>query len=59
MTRHGGLRAGLACILLACAAASASAQGPGAPAQAFSAAPGKAAITTVMSAVADWQLANP
>jgi rhamnogalacturonyl hydrolase YesR len=59
MRRIDGLRAGLGGMVLVCAAAAASAQGPGASAQAFSAAPDKAAITKVMSAVADWQLTNP
>lgn len=59
MRRHDGLGAAIAGMLLVCAAAAASAQGSGASAQAFSAAPDKAAITKVMSAVADWQLANP
>jgi rhamnogalacturonyl hydrolase YesR len=61
MTRIDGVRAGLAGMLLACGAAAASAQSP-APAgatQAFSAAADRAAVVKVMSAVADWQLANP
>ena len=45
--------------LIALAATAALAQSPSAPAQAFSAAADKAAIVKVMSAVADWQLANP
>jgi len=45
--------------LVALAGTAALAQAPPAPPQAFSAAADKAAIVKVMSAVADWQLANP
>ena len=45
--------------LVVLAGTAALAQAPPAPPQAFSAAADKAAIVKVMSAVADWQLANP
>ncbi|MFO7693226.1 MAG: glycoside hydrolase family 88 protein [Vicinamibacterales bacterium] len=45
--------------LCALAASVAWAQPPAAPARTFSAAAEKAAVVTVMSAVADWQLAHP
>ena len=45
--------------LVALAGTAALAQAPPAPPQAFSAAADKAAIVKVMSAVTDWQLANP
>ena len=59
MTRIDGLRAGLGGALMALASTAALAQGPAAPTQAFSAAADRAAIVRVMTAVADWQLANP
>jgi rhamnogalacturonyl hydrolase YesR len=59
MTRIDGITAGLAGVLLALLPAAARAQGPAAPSQGYSTAPEKAAVLNVMSAVADWQMANP
>jgi hypothetical protein len=59
MMRIEGLRAGPAGALMALASTAALAQGPAAPTQAISAAADKTAIVSVMTAVADWQLANP
>lgn len=59
MRRIDGLRAGLGGMVLVCAAAAAWALGPAPPRQAFSAAGDRTAIVRVMTAVADWQLANP
>jgi unsaturated rhamnogalacturonyl hydrolase len=59
MTRIDRLGAGLRGALMALASTAALAQGPAAPAQAFSPDADKAAIVRVMTAAADWQLANP
>ena len=59
MTRIDRLGAGLVGALMALASTAALAQGPAAPAQAFSPDADKAAIVRVLTAAADWQLANP
>ena len=59
MRRIDGLSAGLGGMVFVCAAGAAWALGPAPPRQAFSAAGDRTAIVRVMTAVADWQLANP
>jgi len=59
MTPIDLLRAVFPATLFALASTAALAQGAAAPSQSFSPEADKAAIVKVMSAVADWQLANP